>query len=150
LFASQEEAHLLMQELRRLKTALMKQSGEFYLAKGELSGMSHPLFRSRSQVLKGIGFNYDFADAESAARDLRTGEIFDGSKKRTPLSLLQIGDLLVTTGLDGVFPSGFRVGIVSKVETLHEGASSYEIEAMPAAGNLDDLSQVFVLPPLKD
>jgi cell shape-determining protein MreC len=53
----------------------------------------------------------------------------------------------MTTGLDGIFPPGFRVGIVSSVKTLKEGASSYEIEAVSTAGNLDLITHVFVLPP---
>jgi cell shape-determining protein MreC len=97
--------------------------------------------------LKGIGFNYDFADKEGPARDLRSGEPYGGSYSKEPVQLLRLGDLLVTTGLDGIFPSGFRVGIVSSVETLKEGASSYEIEAISTAGNLNDLNAVFVLPP---
>jgi rod shape-determining protein MreC len=147
LFSSTGESITLNQQLNRLKKALLQQSGDFHLAKGEIHGTSHPLWRSRSQVLKGIGFNYDFADDEGPARDLRSGEPYDMSRKGELIPLLRPGDLLVTTGLDGIFPSGFRVGIVSTVQTLKEGASSYEIEAVSTAGNLDLLTHVFVLPP---
>ena len=147
LFASNEEGALLAQSLTRLKKMLLQQSGDFFLAKGEVHGTSQPLWRSRSQVLKGIGFNYDFPDEEGPARDLRYGEPYASPRKTEPIPLLKAGDLLVTTGLDGIFPPGFRVGVVSVVQTLKEGASSYEIEAVSTAGNLDLLNHVFVLPP---
>jgi rod shape-determining protein MreC len=148
LFASPEESAMLTQHLHRLKKTLLEQSGDFYLAKGQFHGTSHPLWRSRSKVLKGIGFNYDFSDEEGPARDLRSGEPYDPFRKGEQISLLRAGDLLVTTGLDGIFPPGFRVGVVSEVQTLKEGASSYEINAISTAGNLDLLTHVFVLPPL--
>ena len=123
LFASFEEKTMVTQHLARLKKIAEMQSMNFYLAKGELRGTSHPLWRSRGQVLKGIGFNYDFSDDEGPARDLRTGVPYDASRKTEPVPLLRKGDLLVTTGLDGVFPPGFRVGIVSAVQTLKESDS---------------------------
>ena len=109
-----------------------------YLAKGEIFGSSSPLWRSRSPILKGIGFNYDFADEEGPARDLRTGEPYGrkGKKNLSPcLPRGHSGD----NGLDGVFPAGYRVAMVSKVHMLKEGASSYEIEAVATAGNLDEI-----------
>jgi rod shape-determining protein MreC len=136
LFASKEERMAFLQALYRLQRMLGQPLGDSYLAKGELHGTSQPLWRSRSSLLKGIGFNYDFADAEGAARDLRS-----------PIPLLSEGDLLVTTGLDGIFPPGFRVAILSSVQPLQEGASSYEIQAVPTVGHLDELTHVFVLPP---
>jgi rod shape-determining protein MreC len=149
LFSSTEESAALNQHLDRLKKTLLQQSGDFYLAKGEIHGMSHPLWRSRSQILKGIGFNYDFSDDEGPARDLRSGEPYTMSRRGGLIPLLRLGDLLVTTGLDGIFPPGFRVGVVSAIQTLKEGASSYEIEAVSTAGNLDLLTHVFILPPLE-
>lgn len=148
LFSSGDEARALALQLNRLKSSIEQQSGSLFLAKGELHGSSHPLWRSRSQVLKGVGFNCDFADEEGPARDLRTGEPYH-LYGREPLALIKPGDLLVTTGLDGVFPAGFRVAQVSFVQTLKEGASSYEIEAVPTAGDINELSHVFVLPPIK-
>jgi rod shape-determining protein MreC len=122
--------------------------GDQYLAKGELYGSSSPVWRSHRHVLKGVGFNCDYPDAEGPARDLRTGAVSDAAHPGEKAALLASGDLLVTTGLDGVFPAGFRVAAVSKVAQLREGASSYEIEARSTAGNLDELTHVLVLPPL--
>jgi rod shape-determining protein MreC len=147
LLASEQERTSVGHFLERLKQAIQRSTGELYLAKGELRGTSNPMWRSRNPVLKGVGFNYDFPDAEGPARDLRSGEPYAPHQGR-PVQLLSPGDLLVTTGFDGIFPAGLRVATVSYVQTLKEGASSYEIQAVSTAGDLDELSHVFVLPPL--
>lgn len=120
-----------------------------YLAKGELQGSSQPLWRSRGEILKGVGFNYDYADAEGPSRDLRTGRILEKGEKVLSSfeEILKTGDLLVTTGLDGVFPAGLPVAIVTKVAPLAEGAYAYDIEAKPCAPDLDEITTLFILPP---
>ncbi|MBY0529952.1 MAG: hypothetical protein K2P51_07145 [Rhabdochlamydiaceae bacterium] len=143
-----KEIKPLSELLLKLKDFLKLPSKESYLAKGVLSGSGSSHFRSRSQKLRGFGFNYDFADEEGPARDLRSGMPYDIRGNQKAMSILKAGDLLVTTGLDGVFPAGLRVAIVSKVQRLKEGASAYEIEASSTAGNLDELNHVFVLPPV--
>lgn len=115
------------------------------LAKGEIHGSSKPLWRTQRHELTGSGFNYDFADGFGLAHDLRTGKTSDDSKIE---AIVQAGDVLVTTGLDGVFPPGLPVAEVTHVHPLKEGDYYYELEAMPVAGNLDDLTLVFVIPPL--
>lgn len=147
LFVSQADRQVALQALLRLKATLATESESLYLAKGELRGSSAPLWRSRLSTLKGAGFNYDFSDLEGPARDLRSGELYGATKRGAPLSLLAVGDLLVTTGLDGFFPPGFKVATVSWIGLLKEGASSYDLEAVPVVGDLDALAQVFVLPP---
>ena len=139
IFFSLEEERLVFASLHKVVQQLETSQVTSYLAKGELHGSSLPLWRSRGQYLKGVGFNYDFADEEGSAKDLRTGE-----------ALLKEGDLLITSGLDGVFPAGLEVAIVSKVYCLKEGASSYEIQARSIAENFNELSSVFILPPLSD
>lgn len=114
---------------------------ESYLAKGELHGSSTPFWRSRGVMLKGIGFNYDYPDEEGPARELK-------SERSVPL--LKEGDFLVTSGLDGVFPPGLRVGLISSIAPLKEGGYAYEIEARPAANHLNDLQTVFILPALSE
>lgn len=121
--------------------------GQHLLAKGELAGESAPALRGRTQKLRGLGFNYDFADAEGPARDLRSGAPFKADPAHPPLPLVQPQDLLITTGMDGIFPKGLEVGIVEKILPLKEGDYGYDLEALPAAGNLNSLSFVFVLPP---
>lgn len=143
------ESKQLHQELGELKERLKEDSGEFYLAKGELVGTSSSLLRSRSSILKGVGFNYDFADSEGPARELRSGAPLDELRKEKAFSLLSVGDLLVTTGLDGVFPPGLPLAVVKEVEPLKEGAIAYEIKARLCAGSLEEITDVVVLPSLK-
>ena len=147
LFASPEEEGQVVASLQKIASRLDGSQGTSYLAKGELKGSSLPLWRTRGQCLKGLGFNYDFSDNEGPARDLRTGEIV-GSSSKKQVALLKEGDLLITSGLDGIFPAGLEVAVVSKVHCLKEGASSYELEAKAIAENFNELSSVFVLPPL--
>jgi cell shape-determining protein MreC len=129
----------LFQELNEVKQKL-KQTGEtLYLAKGELRGSSYPLWRSRSSVLKGVGFNYEFADEEGSSHTIH-------NKLKNPL--LRQGDLLITSGLDGVFPQGIPVATVTKIFPLKEGDFAYNIEALLMANNIDDTSYVQVYPPL--
>lgn len=124
-------------------------SGEpLYLAKGEVYGAGTPLWRSQRHLLKGSGFNYDFGDDEGPARDLRTGKPIDSDAETTALPIVQVGDMLVTTGMDGVFPPDLLIAEVTKVHMLKEGDYYYDLEALPIAGSLDDLSLVFVLPPI--
>lgn len=109
-----------------------------YLAKGELSGSSAPYFRSLHSRLKGVGFNADFPDLEGSAKDLRS----------LP-PIVQTGDLLLTSGLDGIFPPGLKVASVEEVFPLARGSFTYELTASPTAGTLGELKGVFVLPPLE-
>lgn len=148
LFNSHDDAKGVLALFTKLRDHLNRDAHDHFLAKGELYGTSQPLWRARDQILRGVGFNYDYADEEGGARDLRTGEILSSHKKQ-PISLLKAGDLLITTGLDGIFPPGLRVGIITQAIPLKEGASSYEIEAKAACGNLNDLQHLTVLPPLQ-
>lgn len=145
LFVRLEGKPECLEELHHLKKKLKQEAMDAYLAKGELRGSGAPFWRSRP-ILKGIGFNCDYPDAEGPARDLRTGRPLTGSDK--PLPLIQKGDHLITSGLDGVFPPGLSVAIVRSVSPLKEGSFAYEIEAIPTANSLNDLRVVFVLPSL--
>lgn len=137
----------LMPRLIELREELLKIDTGHHLAKGEVRGAGRPLWRSYGESLRGVGFNYDFADREGPARDLRSGR-FVGGQKPSSIPLIQKGDLLVTTGMDGVFPAGLLVASVDKVHVLREGSSTYELEAVPRIASLGDLSWVFILPAL--
>lgn len=137
LFATEAEKKELFNKLNQLKEKNGTHWDDSYLAKGEIHGSSVPFWRSRGTLLKGIGFNLDYPDEEGLARDLK-GEI------------LKEGDLLVTSGLDGVFPPGIKVGTVSKVAPLKQGSYSYNIEVRPCATNLNDLETVFILPAISE
>ncbi len=118
-----------------------------YLAKGELRGSIKPLWRTDQSLLHGIGFNYDFSDEKGSARDLRTGKPAD-KDKIAAMPIVRVGDLLVTSGLDGVFPEGLPVANVTKIYPLKEGDYYFELEAKPTVENLNDLPLVFVLQPV--
>ncbi len=92
------------------------------LGKGELCGASRSLWRSKLTALDGIGF--------------------EGEER------VAVGDLLMTTGLDGVFPAGLEVGYVVEAKKLHAGSPSYSLKALPATGELAGAVTLFVLPPL--
>ena len=147
LFSSNDDKAFIA-KLIAYKETLSKNKESWFLAKGELHGSSKPLWRKQSQGLRGIGFNYDFADEEGPARELRTGKPIDESKKVPTIPILKINDVLITNGMDGVFPPGLQVAIVTKINPLKEGDYFYELEAKPTAGNLDELSTVFVMPPV--
>jgi len=139
--------------LKRLTAALAEDRSNSYLAKGELYGSSEPLWRARGHLLHGVGFNYDFADEEGSARNLRTGEplggLGGGFGEGGAIQLVKEGDLLVTTGMDGVFPAGLRIAQVVAVHPLREGACAFDLEAKALISNLDNLTFVTVLPPVE-
>lgn len=124
----------LIRHLQATKNEL--ECKDYYLAKGELHGSGTPLWRARSSLLKGIGFNFDYVDEEGAA------------PKNVPV--LKKGDLLVTTGFDGVFPPDLRVGIVKDVKAPKPGGFSYEIDVHPIIDTMNELEALFVLPPRGD
>lgn len=134
---SKEEQSTLLKTLTQFKERLFADYEGWYGAKGILQGGGTPLWRSVNQTLRGIGFNYDFPDEKGPARELMN---------RVPI--IAVADLLVTTGLDGIFPEGLAVAEVTQVYPLREGAYTYEIEAVPVAGNLDLLQTLFVIPPV--
>lgn len=134
----------------RLNPSVRVKRGKWLLAKGELSGESQPKFRSHQSRLKGVGFNCDFDDPDSPARDLRTGKPLDSHSKYPTMPLVQLEDLLVTTGMDGVFPPGLKIGRVKHIDPLKEGDFTYNLEAESSAGDLNELTIVFVLPALRD
>lgn len=138
----------LTPSVRATRADPQKEHATMYLAKGELHGSSKPLWRSYGDVLKGVGFNYDFPDERGPARDLRSGMPLHGTGKEQAMPILKVNDLLVTTGMDGVFPAGLQVAEVTKIHLLKEGDYYYELEAKPTAGNLHELSLVFVMPPV--
>lgn len=125
-----QESWLL--QIKALQQALPLPKEDEMLAKGELQGSSSTFWRSTHPVLKGVGFNLDFPDR------------FSSQKK----PILQVGDFLVTTGLDGVFPPGIGVAAVTEIKAQKEsGNQTYEIKALPMVGHLNDLQTLFVLPP---
>ena len=144
---SLEEQTQLSKNLLQLKQNLQPFKKTAYLAKGKLLGSPFSSRLGQKVFLKGMGFNYDFSDEEGECRDLRTGKSNQHTQGAgTPI--LKVNDLLITTGMDGIFPKGFQVAIVTRIGLLKEGDYFYDLEARPAAGSLEELSLVFVLPPM--
>jgi len=134
--------------LESLKENVSTDAVSWHLAKGVLQGTSTPLARSVNHTLRGIGFNYDFPDEEGPARELLTGKVVNDTSNSPPIPILRVGDLLVTTGMDGLFPPGLRIAEVTRIFPTREGAYTYDIEAAPTVGNLDTLQTVFIIPPV--
>lgn len=134
--------------LTNLLEALQQEKEEHFFAKGELIGSATPFCRINSETLRGLGFNYDFGDEESAPLELRSGKEIEKLSDLSHTSLIEVGDLLITTGMDGTFPRDLPVAHVTYVAPLKEGSPSYEIEAKLCAGNLETLLEVSILPPL--
>ena len=145
---SSGEEKALFERLGLLKKRLEIEGATQYLAKGEVSGTNSSLHRSLSFRLKGVGFNYDFEDDKGVARELLSGKPYQDFFKEEGVRLIQQGDLLVTSGMDGLFPEGIPVGIVVKVDPVKEGDASFSIEVCPLSKKIHDLSRVCVLPSL--
>ena len=145
---SQQEKVGMRALLESVKEKISVDSSSWYLAKGVLQGAATPLGRSVNHTLRGVGFNYDFPDVEGPARELATGKVVDALATTPAIPIICESDILVTTGMDGVFPPGLRVAEVTKIFPLREGAYAYEIEAVPVVGSLDTLQTVFIIPPM--
>lgn len=134
--------------LQHLLEKIELHNNTLFLAKGELRGANSLRWGQRKPIFHGVGFNYDFEDEKGPARDLRTGQVEYFSKESRKISLIQKNDLIITTGMDGVFPSGLYVGKVLAVHPLQEGDFSYSIDVVSLIDNFENLSCVTILPPL--
>ncbi len=134
-FRSNDEKTAFMWMLEHCKEQQKNDNSVQFLAKGILQGQGGSLWKQDNCLLKGYGFNYDFKDQHGPARDLRTG------------SIIEVGDLLVTSGLDGIFPEGLKVAKVHSIKPLTEGSFAYELWAKPSAFDLQDISYVSILEP---
>ena len=90
----------------------------------------------------------EFPDEERQPQELWTEHF--AKKERSLPPLLQTGDLLITTGLDGLFPRGLKVATVVEVFPLQEGDYYYELLAEPLVDLWQDFSYVYILPPLEE
>ena len=119
-----------------LFVAVRAKRNESLLAKGEIHGSDTSFSCRGATILRGQGFNYDFADGEGNAIDLRSHDPF----------IIKSNDILITTGLDGIFPTGIPVARVKEITPLKEGDYVYAITAEPLTP-FDVLQTVFILPP---
>ncbi|MCB0384688.1 MAG: rod shape-determining protein MreC, partial [Bdellovibrionales bacterium] len=81
----------------------------------------------------------------SRARGIVEGRSSEGCRLRylNRSDDVQIGDLVVTSGLDNIFPKGFPIGLVTSVAKSRYGMTQ-EVEIKPAI-NASILEEVFVV-----
>lgn len=140
-----EEAVFFAESMKSLLPISEKSS---FLAKGEIRGASLGVWHKNQTLLQGIGFNYNYADEKGEAKDL-SGNFLASTDKKSLEPIIDSGDLLVTTGMDGVFPEGLFVAFVTKVHPLNPGDYFYRLEAKPTCPNFEEVDSVFVIPHLE-
>ena len=95
-------------------------------------------------------------DTSSGAKIFRTGEVAVAQgdfslmeREALKLNYLtsdaapQVGDLVVTSGLGGYYPSGLPIGYVEEVKTDDSGLAQYAI--LHPAADLGALKQLFII-----
>ncbi|EPP34481.1 rod shape-determining MreC family protein [Chlamydia ibidis] len=112
-------------QLEELESLIPCNEENTWLLRGTLSGRGGSLWQPEASILYGEGF-------------------FSSNGKTT----LQIGDILVTTGLDGVFPPGLLVAKVLQIFPPNEGACCFKIEAQSLATDITQ-SHLLILPPME-
>lgn len=122
---SDQEKQQWEKQLSSLLEKLDPQEHYERLSMGFLSGMATSFWSTQRPYLKGSGFAYH-------------------DETRTFL-LVDVGDLLVTSGLDGIFPPGLKVAYVTKVYPQKEGDYVAHIEGEPLL-YLDKANVVTVIP----
>ena len=122
LFQYLEEKNLFVQLIQNLLGYLGNLPEEGYLSRGELHGSSQALWHSKRPLLQGMGFHGEGGQAPP----------------------LKEGDLLVTSGLDGVFPPDLNVAVVTNVLPPKRNGYVYEVEARPTARSWHDLRTLVV------
>lgn len=111
--------------ISQIQQNLLKgEEGSQLLGRGELEGSIHEALKTASLEVKGVAFNYEEEGNSSFSE----------------------GDLLVTTGLDGVFYKGLPVAQVSFVDKEKREEPFYKIRAKLLATDLFSLQHVTVLP----
>lgn len=93
---------------------------------GEICGGGYPLWRKELTLLQGLIFNYPYLVYHRKNRDL-----------------------LITSGQDGVFPRGLKVGVITDIEEVKEGAISTPLKAKSLALEEGSLAYVQVLSAIK-
>lgn len=100
---------------------------------GQVRGFGGALCNSSGSLLAGEGYIPGPPKSEQWRQPLIEG-------KRQ----FAVGDLLVTSGLDGIFPSGLRVGSVESVETARPAQTRY-LFSLKSAIDLHRVSQITLL-----
>jgi rod shape-determining protein MreC len=107
------------------------------------------LLSSRILLINDVNARLDAVVQRSRARTILAGDI-GGSLKLRYLPRrqdIEVGDLLVTSGLGGHFPPGFRVGWISELNK-NPNVVLEEAQVRPAV-NFDSVEEVFIVKALR-
>ncbi|AHH22407.1 rod shape-determining protein MreC [Chlamydia muridarum str. Nigg] len=121
-FADSDKQQAL-QCLKALESCLSSSEHNDFALRGIVCGRGDPIWKPEASVLTGSDFG--FVDGKT----------------------IEVGDVLVTTGLDGVFPPGLLVATVSEILPKSEGACSLKIKAQSLAPDCS-VVDFLVLPPM--
>ncbi len=91
-----------------------------------------------------------YAAAGAVTERTRAGGMVAGDEKDPPLTMdlvsnqadVQAGDVVVASGVDGIYPKGFRIGTV---ETSDRGAQLYRTITVRPAVNFSNIEEVLVV-----
>ncbi|NBO24015.1 MAG: hypothetical protein EBU93_02080 [Chlamydiae bacterium] len=136
LWEKKDQLKMLLLNLHQL---LEKEGVDRFYARGEVYGAEYSPFLSYDHSLVGEGFHLE---AQSKTH-LQVQE----SEKFKEIAI-KSGDLLETTGLDGLFPKGLKVAIVTAIAPSKIGKLAYGIKAKTVVASLNELQYVQILPPL--
>ena len=90
----------------------------------------------------------DVIDQRSRAQGIVSGSLEDDAvmKYVKRSEDVQVGDRLITSGLDGIYPKGFPVGVVSKLSK--KGYGLFQTVEVTLAANPSRIEEVQVISPL--
>lgn len=115
-------------------------------AKGCIQGGGLPFLGRRVPYLQATNFSGFYRDEDSSSRDIYGKEY---TLKKTPsLAILAKGDIIVTTGEEGVFPPGLAIGIVSSCPTTKDGVT-LDAHVAPLI-SLQEISGVTIISPYRE
>jgi rod shape-determining protein MreC len=102
-------------------------------------------FAARVQLItdRYAGVGAQLSDSRAYGEIKGTGQATCEMRNVSGLETVNLGEAIITTGLDGIYPKGLLVGYVEQV-AAGSGAKNHEITVRPAAG-LDRLEEVLVL-----
>jgi cell shape-determining protein MreC len=136
-----EKKQELKDLIAELHVNLDREGQDRFYAVGEVYGAEYSPFFAFHNSLVGEGFHFQAKSKES------TGfSNMEGFKE----IVIKKGDLLETTGLDGIFPEGLKVAIVTDTSTSKFGRLTYEIKAKSLIANIHEIEYVQILPPAID
>jgi rod shape-determining protein MreC len=110
---------------------------------GKLISVSHDA--ARVLLISDHNSALDAFDQRSRARGIIAGVVEDGLRMKyvDRSDDIKLGDMIVTSGMDGIFPRGLLVGTVAGVS--QEGPGLFLSVGVKAAVNFRELEQVMIL-----